>query len=39
MSWTIDIDGQNLDLSHQYGDIAYRQAGATATLTPRLVVF
>jgi hypothetical protein len=31
MSW--NIDGQNLDLSHQCGDIAYRQAGATAALS------
>jgi hypothetical protein len=31
------VPWQNLDYSHQGGDIAYRQAGATATLTPRSV--
>jgi hypothetical protein len=33
------VPWQNLDYSRQGGDIAYRQAGATAPLTPRSVVF
>jgi hypothetical protein len=33
------VPWQNLDYSHQGGDIAYRQAGATAALTPRSVAF